>query len=37
MLSHLAQVDLLLLDVYMHQESGLDLLPALRADSKRDN
>jgi CheY-like chemotaxis protein len=34
MLSHLAQVDLLLLDVYMHQESGLDLLPALRADGR---
>jgi two-component system response regulator DcuR len=27
----LAQVDLLLLDVYMQQENGLDLLPALRA------
>ena len=34
MLSHLAQVDLLLLDVYMHQESGLDLLPALRAEGR---
>jgi two-component system response regulator DcuR len=27
MLSHLAQVDLVLLDVYMQQENGLDLLP----------
>ena len=26
MLSHLAQVDLVLLDVYMQQENGLDLL-----------
>ncbi|PXL62729.1 two-component system response regulator DcuR [Klebsiella variicola] len=34
MLSHLAQVDLLLLDVYMQQENGLDLLPALRADGR---
>ena len=34
MLSHLAQVDLLLLDVYMQQEDGLDLLPALRADGR---
>ncbi|SXD53155.1 response regulator [Klebsiella quasipneumoniae] len=34
MLSHLAPIDLLLLDVYMQQESGLDLLPALRADGR---
>jgi two-component system response regulator DcuR len=34
MLSHLAQVDLVLLDVYMQQENGLDLLPALRADAR---
>ncbi|HIE8869332.1 Transcriptional regulatory protein DcuR [Klebsiella variicola] len=34
MLSHLAQVDLLLLDVYMQQENGLDLLPSLRADAR---
>ena len=34
MLSHLAQVDPLLLDVYMHTESGTDLLPALRADGR---
>ena len=30
MLSHLPQIDLLLLDVYMQQDSGLDLLPATR-------
>ena len=35
MLSHLAPIDLLLLDVYMQQESGLDLLPALRADGRQ--
>lgn len=34
MLSHLSQIDLVLLDVYMQQENGLDLLPALRQGSR---
>lgn len=34
MLRHLSQVDLVLLDVYMQQENGLDLLTALRMDSR---
>ncbi|MFP7352798.1 MULTISPECIES: two-component system response regulator DcuR [Klebsiella] len=34
MLSHLPQIDLVLLDVYMQQDNGLELLPALRADAR---